>query len=274
MIKQYKPSSPGRRNSSVIDRNDLTKKKPEKSLTEPKKMTGGRNARGRITAWHRGGGHKRQIRIVDFRRVKDDIPAKVVAIEYDPNRTARLALLQYADGEKSYIIAPADLKVGSTVISGKSVEPEIGNCMPLKSIPIGIALHNVELQPGKGAQLARSAGSVVQLQAKEGPHAFLAMPSGEIRKVSLECRATVGQVGNIDHSNIRIGKAGRNRHLGWRPVNRGTSMSPVSHPLGGGEGRSHGGRHPCSPWGQLAKGLKTRKRKKPGSGLIVRRRQK
>jgi large subunit ribosomal protein L2 len=274
MLKNYKPTSAGRRNASVLDSSDLTKKKPEKSLCQPKKGTGGRNARGRITSRHRGGGHKRKLRLVDFKRKKLDIPAKVAAIEYDPNRSSRIALLHYVDGEKAYILAPAGLEVGATVVSGEKVEPEVGNCMPLKSIPLGMGVHNVELRPGKGGQLVRSAGSVANLQARDAGYAQLVLPSGEIRRVREECRATVGQVGNLDHINVVVGKAGRKRHMGWRPHVRGVAMNPVAHPMGGGEGRSAGGRHPCSPWGQLAKGGKTRKKDKPGSDLIVRRRKK
>jgi len=274
MLKVYKPTSPGRRNSSVLDSTELTKKKPEKRLTEPKKQTGGRNARGRITCRHRGGGHKQRLRNVDFKRKKDGVPGKVAAIEYDPNRTSRIALLHYLDGEKAYILAPMGLRVGDTVVSGESAEPEVGNCIPLKKIPLGMSVHNVELQPGRGGQLARSAGTVVTLQARESGFAQLVLPSGEIRRVREECRATIGQIGNLDHSKTRVGKAGRKRHMGRRPHVRGVAMNPVAHPMGGGEGRSAGGRHPCSPWGQLAKGGITRRKDKPGSDLIVRRRKK
>ncbi len=274
MLKNYKPTSPGRRKASVLDVSDLTKKKPEKGLCAPRKVTGGRNARGRITLRHRGGGHKRKLRTLDFKRKKVDVPARVAALEYDPNRSSRIALLHYADGEKAYILAPVGLKVGDRVVSGEKVEPETGNCMPLKNIPLGTPVHNVELKAGRGGQLARSAGAVAQLQAREGGYAQLVLPSGEIRRVREECRATVGQIGNLDHINVRLGKAGRKRHMGIRPHVRGVAMNPVAHPLGGGEGRSAGGRHPCSPWGQLAKGGKTRKRNKPGSDLIVRRRKK
>ena len=273
-IRQYRPTSPGRRKASVLLKLELTKKPPEKSLIEPKKKTGGRNANGRITTRHHGGGAKRKYRIVDFKRKKDDVPARVVALEYDPNRSANIALLQYADGEKSYMLRPKDLKVGSTVISGEKVEPRVGNCMPLSSIPLGMIIHNVEIHPGRGGQLARSAGSYVQLAAKEGKFAILNLPSGEMRKVNISCRATLGQVGNLDHQNIRIGKAGRKRHMGIRPTVRGSAMNPVAHPMGGGEGRRSGGRHPVSKWGKPSKGGKTRKRNNPTDTYILRRRKK
>ena len=273
-IRQYRPTSPGRRKASVLLKLELTKKPPEKSLIEPKKKTGGRNANGRITTRHHGGGAKRKYRIVDFKRKKDDVPARVVALEYDPNRSANIALLQYADGEKSYMLRPKDLKVGSTVISGEKVEPRVGNCMPLSSIPLGMIIHNVEIHPGRGGQLARSAGSYVQLAAKEGKFAILNLPSGEMRKVNISCRATLGQVGNLDHQNIRIGKAGRKRHMGIRPTVRGSAMNPVAHPMGGGEGRRSGGRHPVSKWGKPSKGGKTLKRNNPTDTYILRRRKK
>ena len=273
-IRKYKPTSPGRRAGSVLDFSDLTKKPPEKSLTEPKKKTGGRNANGRITTRHRGGGAKRRYRIIDFKRNKDDVPAKVVSLEYDPNRSANIALLCYADGEKRYILAPKDLPVGSSVVSGQKVEPRTGNAMPLASIPLGMIVHNVELHPGRGGQLARSAGSYVQLAAKEGKFAILNLPSGEMRKVNINCRATLGQVGNLDHQNISIGKAGRKRHMGIRPTVRGSAMNPVAHPMGGGEGRRAGGRHPVSPWGKPSKGGKTRKKNNISDKYILRRRKK
>jgi large subunit ribosomal protein L2 len=252
----------------------LSKKPPEKSLTEPRKKTGGRNARGRITTRHKGGGAKRRYRIVDFKRNKDDIPARVVALEYDPNRSANIALLQYVDGEKRYILCPKDLKVGNSVVSGQKVEPRTGNCMPLVSIPLGMIVHNIEMQPGRGGQIARSAGSYAQLAAKEGRFAILNMPSGEMRKVNVNCRATLGQVGNLDHQNIVIGKAGRKRHMGVRPTVRGSAMNPVAHPMGGGEGRRAGGRHPVSKWGKPSKGGKTRKKNNPTNTYILRRKKK
>ena len=272
-IKVYKPTSPGRRKSSVLDFSHLTKKRPEKSLTERIKTTGGRNNHGHITARFRGGGARRLYRIIDFKRNKDGVPARVAAIEYDPNRNADIALLHYADGEKRYILAPRNLEVGATVISGEKVDPEIGNAMPLASIPVGLEVHNIELQPGRGGQIARSAGSVCQLSAREGDYAVLILPSGETRKVHVRCRATIGQIGNIDFHRVRWGKAGRNRHRGRRPHNRGTSMNPVAHPMGGGEGRTGGGRHPCSPWGRLTKGGKTRRRKAQSNQFILRRRK-
>jgi large subunit ribosomal protein L2 len=249
------------------------KKRPEKSLCEPMKKTGGRNHSGKITAWQRGGGHKRLYRRIDFKRNKDDMPAKVLSIEYDPNRSCNIALLEYADGEKRYIVAPLGLEVGETVESGSRVEPKVGNCMPLKNIPMGLDVHNVELRPGQGGKLVRSAGTVCRLVAREGEWATLIMPSGEMRQVRVECRATLGQVGNLDHQNIRVGKAGRSRHMGRRPHVRGTAMNPVAHPLGGGEGRSHGGRHPVSPWGKSAKGGRTRSRRKASNKRILRRRR-
>ncbi len=271
-IKKCKPTSPGRRFQTYLVDPELSKKKPERSLVEPLKKTGARNVYGRITARHRGVGHKRLYRKIDFKRNKDGVPAKVAALEYDPNRSARIALLHYADGEKRYILAPLGLKVGDVVMSGESVEIKPGNCLPLKNIPLGTLVHNIELRPGKGGQLVRSAGAVAQVMAKEGPYVHIKLPSGEIRLFHRECRATVGQVGNLDHENISIGKAGRYRWLGWRPHVRGVAMNPVDHPLGGGEGRSSGGRHPCSPWGQLAKGLKTRG-KKPSDKFILKRRK-
>ncbi|MCA8950696.1 MAG: 50S ribosomal protein L2 [Planctomycetes bacterium] len=272
-VKVYKPTSAGRRNSSVLDFSHLTKgKRREKSLTERLVHKAGRNALGHITSRFRGGGARKMYRKVDFRRDKDGVPAKVAALEYDPNRTADIALLFYADGEKRYILAPRGLEVGARVISGEKAEPEVGNAMPLASIPIGLQVHNVELKPGKGGQIARSAGTTCQLMAREGSYATLVMPSGETRKIDVRCRATIGEIGNKDHQNVRWGKAGRIRHKRRRPHNRGTAMNPVAHPMGGGEGRTGGGRHPCSPTGKLTKGVRTRKRKAKSNDLILRRR--
>ncbi|HHI80298.1 MAG TPA: 50S ribosomal protein L2 [Planctomycetes bacterium] len=273
-IRKYKPTSPGRRNSSVNDFSEITKKSPEKSLVQRISRTGGRNSQGRITSRFRGGGHRKLYRVIDFKRRKDGVPAKVASIEYDPNRTANIALLHYADGEKAYILAPKGLKVGDVLINGKGGEPRVGNCMDLRDIPLGLEIHAIELQPGRGAQLARAAGGVCQLMAKEGDYAVIVLRSGEMRRVHLDCRATIGQVGNVDHQNVRWGKAGRLRWKGRRPHNRGTSMNPVAHPMGGGEGRSGGGRHPCSPTGKIAKGGKTRKGKKASNKFIIRRRKK
>ena len=273
-IRKYKPTSPGRRHGSVSDFAEITCTTPEKSLLRPLKKTGGRNCHGHTTSRFRGGGHKRMYRVIDFKRNKDGVPARVATIEYDPNRTSRIALLHYVDGEKRYILAPNGLKVDDRIESGDSVEPKLGNCMPLKSMPLGMNVHNVELTPGRGGQLGRSAGMNIQLSAREGKYANLVLPSGEIRKVSVECRATIGQVGNLDHQNISYGKAGRMRWLGRRPHVRGVAMNPVSHPMGGGEGRSGGGRHPCSPTGKLSKGGRTRGRKKNSTKFIVRRRKK
>ncbi|GDY00995.1 50S ribosomal protein L2 [Planctomycetota bacterium] len=272
-IKVYKPTSAGRRNSSVLDFSHLTKgKRREKGLTVRLHDKAGRNAHGSITSRFRGGGARRMYREIDALRNKDGVPAKVAAIEYDPNRTADLALLHYADGEKRYILAPKGLLVDMQVISGDRVEPEVGNCMLLENIPLGLQIHNVELQPGRGGQLARSAGNKCQLLARDGEYAVLIMPSGEMRKVHIRCRATIGQIGNGDWQNIRWGKAGRVRHLGRRPHNRGTAQNPVSHPMGGGEGRTGGGRHPCSPTGVLSKGGKTRRGKASSNQFILRRR--
>jgi len=274
-IRQYKPTTPGRRQGSVSDFAEITdrKKKPEKTLLTPRPKTGGRNFQGIVTSRFRGGGHKRMYRLIDFKRKKDGIWATVVSIEYDPNRTARIALLQYEDGEKTYILAPEGLKAGQKVMSGTDCEPKVGNCMPLSRIPPGMPLHSVELQPGRGAQLCRSAGTSVNLTARDGKWAQITLPSGEVRRVSSACRATIGVVGNADHMNISLGKAGRKRWKGRKPHNRGTSMNPVSHPMGGGEGRTAGGRHPCSPTGVLAKGGKTRKKRKPSNSAIIRRRR-
>lgn len=270
-IKKYKPTSPGRRFVSVSSFEEITKTKPEKSLLEPLKKTGGRNAQGRITVRHRGGGHKRMYRRIDFRRDKFGIPAKVAAIEYDPNRTARIALLHYVDGEKRYIIAPEGLQVGDTVVSGPDADIKVGNALPLANIPTGTIIHNLELVRGAGGQLVKSAGTGAQLMAKEGDYAHVRLPSGEVRLIRLECMATIGQVGNINHENITIGKAGRKRWLGFRPSVRGVAMNPVDHPHGGGEGRSSIGRDPVTPWGKPALGHRTRK-KKPSDRLIIKRR--
>ncbi|MEZ5990356.1 MAG: 50S ribosomal protein L2 [Planctomycetota bacterium] len=273
-IKVYKPTSPGRRNSSVNDFAELTRSKPEKSLVERIRKTGGRNNRGRITSRFRGGGARKLYRKVDFKRRKDGVRARVVAVEYDPNRTAFIALLHYEDGEKAYILAPKGVAVGQSLLSGPGAEPRPGNAMALRDIPIGLEVHAIELQPGRGAQLARSAGAACQLQAREGDWAVVQLSSGELRRIHADCRATIGQVGNLDHQNVRWGKAGRMRHRGRRPHNRGTSMNPVAHPMGGGEGRTGGGRHPVSPTGKLAKGGKTRKVNKASNKFIIRRRKK
>jgi large subunit ribosomal protein L2 len=269
-LKKYKPTSPGRRFMSVSSFEEITKTEPERSLTAPIKKTGGRNVNGRITTRHQGGGHKRRYRIIDFKRRKDGVPAKVAAIEYDPNRSARIALLHYADGEKAYILAPARLEVGSTVESGAGADIRPGNALPLENIPTGTMVHNVELKPGRGGQLARSAGSGIQLVAKDDGYGVLRLPSGEMRRVSLSCRATVGQVGNVDHENQSGGKAGRSRWRGKRPSVRGSAMNPVDHPHGGGEGKSKGGRHPVTPWGVPTLGKRTRSKHKESDKLIVR----
>jgi large subunit ribosomal protein L2 len=275
-IRQYKPTTAGRRQGSVSDFSEITdrKKKPEKSLLKPHPKKGGRNNQGIVCSRFRGGGHKRMYRIIDFKRRKDDVWASVVSIEYDPNRSARIALLQYEDGTKAYILAPDGLKAGDRVISGTKPEPRLGNCLPMRSIPLGMTIHNLELQPGRGGQMCRSAGTSATLTAREGKWAQVTLPSGEVRRVSSECRATIGALGNAEHMNISLGKAGRKRHMGRKPHNRGTSMNPVSHPMGGGEGRTAGGRHPCSPTGVLAKGGKTRKKRKPSNSAIIRRRRK
>jgi len=272
-IKKLKPVTPGTRFKSVLDFSEITKSKPEKSLLAPLKKTGGRNNQGKMTMRHIGGGHKRRYRIIDFKRDKFDIPAEVIAIEYDPNRTANIALLKYQDGEKRYIIAPDKLKVGSIVVSGNEVEPVVGNAMKLKNVPLGSLIHNIEMVPGRGGQLARSAGSYAQLTGKEGKYVVLRMPSGEIRKILGECMATIGAVGNADHFNVVLGKAGRNRWLGRRPRVRGVAMNPVDHPMGGGEGKASGG-HPRSRKGIPAKGYKTRNKNKKSSALIISRRPK
>ena len=273
-IRKYKPTTPGRRFSSVSDFVEITRDTPEKSLLRPLHKTGGRNNNGRVTSRHRGGGHKRQYRVIDFRRHdKDGVPATVAHIEYDPNRTARIALLHYADGEKRYILAPNGLKVGDKVESGAEADIKVGNALPIKNIPVGTMIHNVELKPGKGAQLVRSAGNGAQLMAKEGSYAQVRLPSGEVRKIRIECRATVGEVGNSDHGNINIGKAGRKRHMGIRPTVRGSVMNPNDHPHGGGEGKAGIGRvSPVTPWGKPALGYKTRKKKKDSDKYIVKRR--
>ena len=272
-IKKYKPTSPGRRNMSVNTFDEVTKKEPEKSLLTPLKSKAGRNNYGRITVRHQGGGAKRKYRINDFKRNKDGVPGKVAGIEYDPNRSSNIALIHYVDGEKRYIIAPLKLKVGDTIVSGPEADITIGNCLPLKNIPVGTLVHNIELKAGKGGQMVRSAGASAQLMAKEGNYATLRLPSGEMRQVRLECRATVGTVGNLDHQNVRIGKAGRKRHMGIRPTVRGSVMNPNDHPHGGGEGRAPVGRSgPVTPWGKPALGYKTRKKNKPSDKYIVRRR--
>lgn len=274
-VRKYKPSSPGRRFQTVSDFAEITTTTPEKSLLEPLPKKAGRNNYGRITTRHQGGGHKRKYRKIDFKRRKDGIPAKVASIEYDPNRSAHIALLNYADGAKAYILQPKGLKVGDTVESGPEADIKPGNALPLANIPVGTLVHAVEFQPGKGAAMARSAGTSIQLMGKEGGYAILRMPSSEMRRVLLDCRATVGEVGNAEHSNIRIGKAGRKRWMGVRPTVRGTVMNPVDHPHGGGEGKNKSaGRHPVSPWGQPAKGHRTRNPKKASSRLIIRRRKK
>jgi large subunit ribosomal protein L2 len=274
-IRQYKPVTAGRRNASVSDFAEITDKKkgPEKSLTVRLQKRSGRNNQGKITSRHRGGGHKRQYRLIDFKRMKDDVPATVGFIEYDPNRTCRIALLHYADGEKRYILAPNGLKAGDRVMSGPMAEPKLGNCLPMSHIPPGTQVHNVELQPGKGGQLCRSAGAGATMSARDAGWAQLTLPSGEIRRIPAHCRATIGQVGNLEHSSIVIGKAGRNRWKGIRPHVRGTAQNPTAHPMGGGEGRTAGGRHPCSPTGKLAKGGNTRKRRKSSTKAIIRRRR-
>lgn len=275
-IRIYRPTSAGRRNSSVNDFSEVThplSNRPEKSLTEPIKKTGGRNHSGKITSWWRGGGHKRLYRVIDFKRNRDDIAAKVLDIQYDPNRTCNIALIEYPDNEKRYVLAPLGLKAGDSISSGERVEPQVGNTMPLKNIPVGMDIHNIELTPGQGGKLVRGAGGVGRLMACEGDYATITLPSGEMRQVHARCRATIGQLGNLDHQNITWGKAGRTRHRGRRPHVRGKAMNPVAHPLGGGEGRSNGGRHPCSPWGQLAKGGRTRNPRARSNRRIIRRRR-
>ncbi|MFW5999126.1 MAG: 50S ribosomal protein L2 [Bacillota bacterium] len=267
-VKTFQPTTPSRRYMTVSDFKEISKKEPEKSLLEPLKKSGGRNVHGRITSRRRGGGHKRRYRIIDFKRDKDGVPAKVAAIEYDPNRSARIALLHYADGEKRYILAPNRVKSGDRILSGKDADIKPGNAKKLKDIPVGTIIHNVELQPGKGGQIARSAGTTAQILAKEGEFAHVKMPSGEVRLVRADCKATIGQVGNVEHENVTLGKAGRSRWKGKRPAVRGVVMNPHDHPHGGGEGKSPAGRHPVTPWGQKTMGKQTRKRKKSDEMII------
>ena len=267
-IRSYKPTSAGRRGAATPDFAELTRREPERSLIERSKKSGGRNNQGRVTSRFRGGGHKRRYRLIDFVRGKTGVPALVAEIEYDPNRTARIALLHYKDGEKAYILAPDGLSQGDEVVSGKNADIRPGNCLPLGAIPTGTLIHNIEMRLGKGGQLVRSAGVAATLMAKDKDYAQVKLPSGEVRKIHIKCRATIGQVSNAEHQNVKLGKAGRSRWLGWRPHNRGVTMNPVDHPMGGGEGRTSGGRHPCSPWGQLAKGLKTRKNKRTDSMIV------
>jgi len=270
-IKKYQPTSAGRRHMTSTSFEEVTKASPERSLLEPLNRSGGRNNAGRITKRHTGGGHKRKYRVIDFKRDKRDIPAKVVSVEYDPNRSSRIALLAYEDGEKRYIIAPQGISVGDILVSGENADIKPGNALPIRAIPLGTTIHNIELKLGKGGQLARSAGSFALIAAKEGKYSQLRLPSGEVRMVLQDCYATVGQVGNSDHENVKIGKAGRNRWLGVRPQSRGVAMNPVDHPHGGGEGRSSGGRHPCTPWGVPTKGYKTRTNKRSDSFIVKRR---
>ena len=270
-IKSYRATTPTRRFQTVVSREEITKSRPEKSLAAGKQRTGGRNSRGRITSRFRGGGHKKSYRIIDFKRDKIGVPARVAAIEYDPNRSARVALLNYRDGEKRYILHPVGLEVGRAVVAGPQADILVGNALPLKNIPAGTVVHNIELRPGKGGQMARSAGTSAQLVSREAGYALLKLPSGETRRVLEECMATVGQVGNLDHQNISLGKAGRTRWLGKRPHNRGVSMNPVDHPHGGGEGKTSGGRHPVTPWGQPTRGFKTRNNKRTQKWIVSRR---
>jgi large subunit ribosomal protein L2 len=272
-LKNFRPATPSLRFKTVTTFDEISKVRPEKSLLEPRARTGGRNNVGWMTVRHRGGGHKKLYRIVDFKRDKAGIPAKVAAIEYDPNRSARIALLHYADGEKRYILHPIGLQIGTTVVSGPDADILVGNALPLRNIPVGTTIHNIELRKGKGAQLVRSAGGAAQLVAKEGEYAQVRLPSGEVRQVHIECLATIGQVGNLDHSNVSIGKAGRNRWLGKRPSVRGVAMNPVDHPHGGGEGKTSGGRHPVTPWGQPTRGFKTRNNKRTDRFIIKRKKQ-
>ncbi|KPL18516.1 MAG: 50S ribosomal protein L2 [candidate division Zixibacteria bacterium SM23_81] len=271
-LKKFRPTTPSQRFKASSSFEEITAKKPHKPLLRALKKSGGRNNQGHTTVRHRGGGHKRFYRVVDFKRDKPGIPAKVATIEYDPNRGARIALLHYRDGEKRYMIAPLDLKVGQEVISGPKAEVRVGNCMPLKRIPLGTEIHNIELKPRRGGQIARGAGASAQLMAKEGGFALIKLPSGELRQIPLECYATIGQVGNVEHEGVAMGKAGKARWVGKRPRVRGVAMNPVDHPLGGGEGKSSGGRHPCTPWGNPTKGYKTRKRRKDSDRFIVKRR--
>lgn len=272
-IKKYKPTSPGRRHGTVLDYAEITCTKPEKTLLRPLKKTGGRNNRGRITVRHRGGGNKRRYRLIDWKRNKDGVDALVATIEYDPNRSCFIAKLHYADGEKRYILCPLGVEVGQKITNGPGSEPLPGNAMQLADIPIGVTVHNIEMTPGRGGQICRSAGCGAQLQAREGKYALILMPSGELRKIHVSCRATIGRLGNTDHQNVKLGKAGRNRHRGRRPTVRGTAMNPVDHPMGGGEGKSSGGRHPTTPWGKPTKGYNTRKKNKKSNDYIVKRRK-
>lgn len=272
-IKRFRPITPSLRFRTVPTFEEITSSVPEKSLLEPTKKSGGRNNKGRITARHRGGGHKRHYRIIDFKRNKLDIPARVASIEYDPNRSARIALLHYVDGEKRYILAPDGLQVGEMLMSGEKADIKVGNCLPMDMMPLGTTVHAVEMRPGKGAQMVRTAGGMAQLVAKEGKKVTLKMPSSEVRTVPANCYATIGQVGNVSHKNVVWGKAGASRWRGWRPHVRGVAMNPVDHPMGGGEGRSSGGRHPCTPWGKPTKGYKTRSKRKPTDHVVERRKK-
>lgn len=273
-VKKFKPTSPGRRQMEVLISPEITTDRPYKPLLESKKRSGGRNSTGRVTMWHRGGGHKQRYRVIDFKRNKVDIPGRVTSIEYDPNRSANIALVTYRDGEKRYMLAPVGLKVGQEVLSSDGADIVLGNCLPLSRIPVGTVIHNIELRPGKGGQMARSAGASAQLLAKEGRYAHVRLPSGEVRLVLTTCRATIGQVGNMEHGNVSIGKAGRTRWTGKRPVVRGVAMNPVDHPHGGGEGKSSGGRHPVTPWGVPTKGHKTRNNPRTDKFIVRRRGQK
>ncbi len=273
-IKKFKPTSAGRRQMEVLVSPEITTDRPYKPLVEPKPKTGGRNNLGRVSAWQRGGGHKRRYRVIDFKRDKDGVPGKITTIEYDPNRSANIALVTYRDGEKRYILAPVGLTVGQDIIAQATADIVVGNCLPLRNIPVGTMVHNIELRPGKGGQMARSAGAAAQIMAKEGEYAHLRLPSGEMRLVLVECRATIGQVGNIDHANVSIGKAGRTRWMGKRPHVRGVAMNPVDHPHGGGEGKTSGGRHPVTPWGIPTKGHKTRHNPRTDRFIVRRRGQK
>ncbi len=270
-IRKFNPTSAGRRGMSVRDFRELTSKSPEKSLTKALTKKGGRNNTGRITMRHRGGGHRRLYRLVDFKRIKAGVPGRVVAIEYDPNRSADIALIHYADGEKAYILRPDKLEVGDEVVSSAHADIKPGNCLRLKYIPVGTVIHNIEIKPGKGGQMVRSAGVGAQLQAREGKYALVKLPSGEVRRINVNCRASIGRIGNSDHGNMKLGKAGRKRHLGFRPKVRGVAMNPVDHPHGGGEGRTSGGRHPVTPWGQPTKGKRTRKNKRSDKFIVKRR---
>jgi large subunit ribosomal protein L2 len=269
-IKTYRPTTPTRRFQTIVSREDITKQRPEKSLLEPKQGTGGRNSNGRVTSRFIGGGHKQAYRVIDFKRDKTGIPATVAAVEYDPNRSARIALLHYKDGEKRYILHPDGLKIGQKIMSGPAADILLGNALPLKNIPAGTVVHNIELRPGKGGQMARSAGSQAQLVSREGGVALLKLPSGEVRRVQDDCMATIGQVGNVEHENVSLGKAGRKRWMGKMPHNRGVSMNPVDHPHGGGEGKTSGGRHPVTPWGQPTRGFKTRNNKRTDKWIVSR----